>query len=96
MSCTSSGQSAIIIAPIIHLSSPRPIAILHSKEDLLIPYKHSEALFEKIAHQENAKLFISEVGVHTGLFDACKEAFEDQCVIFFPLNTHLMCAACAS
>jgi pimeloyl-ACP methyl ester carboxylesterase len=54
--------------------APTPILIIHSKLDDMIPYTHSERLFE--VAKEPKQLWISEIGSHGHIWDDNKKEYE--------------------
>lgn len=60
--------------------SPRPILLMHGTNDVIVPHRHSEILFERA--KEPKELYLCESAFHCGLYNTHPEEFEERVLHF--------------
>lgn len=60
--------------------SPRPVMLLHGIEDAVVPFKHSEILYERAKAPK--ELYLFDKAYHCGLYNTDPEVYEDRVLAF--------------
>lgn len=60
--------------------SPRPVMLLHGMEDSVVPYKHSQILYERAKAPK--ELYLFEKAYHCGLYNTDPEEYERRVLDF--------------
>eukprot|EP00796_Vickermania_ingenoplastis_P007078 gene7078-5014_t len=60
--------------------SPRPVLLMHGTNDVIVPTRHSEILFERA--KEPKELYICESAFHCGLYNTHPEEYEERVLRF--------------
>uniref|UniRef100_A0A7S4JME9 Peptidase S9 prolyl oligopeptidase catalytic domain-containing protein n=1 Tax=Paramoeba aestuarina TaxID=180227 RepID=A0A7S4JME9_9EUKA len=65
---------------VVHSISPRPILLMHGTGDAVVPYHHSEVLFQRA--NEPKELWLAPDAFHCGLYDMFPQEFKDRVLSF--------------
>lgn len=65
---------------VIDKISPRPILLIHSKQDVMIPYYHSTVLFEKAL--EPKEIWNPKKGFHADIYSIYNKDYEQKIIQF--------------
>lgn len=60
--------------------SPRPVMLLHGLEDSIVPYRHSQILYERAKAPK--ELYLFEKAYHCGLYNTSPEEYENRVLSF--------------
>ena len=69
---------------VVHSISPRPLLLMHGTSDAIVPFHHSEVLFQRA--NEPKELWLAPDAFHCGLYDMFPQEFKERVLTF--IQTH--------